>query len=284
MKKVIPMRTRVRSVLGGAGLIAIVALGLAACGQTPASPSGGRTGPAPSRPAPASTHAAVPTTPAAPSEATRLAAFFAAAEQADGQLHHAAALVNGGIGTTSMRFTPATLAAVRAVGLAPVASAIPAGLPAGLLRAALVVYGDLSSRTWALNGVREYGFSGRALPIGGPEAKSVLRGLRNGAPAAARFGGDLAAAHTLAQQSPLVTAAAPDSRAAAELALRLQSIGLQNGCSDQFGGYAPTSLEPVIWQPSTDQHSGRYEGTINQVRFQANYTAQHGWQIIIYAC
>jgi hypothetical protein len=183
-----------------------------------------------------------------------------------------------------MRFTPATIAAVRGIELAPVASALPAGLPTEMLREVLVVYGDLASRTDAFNGVLMYGSSGRELPIGGPEAQSVLGGLHNGAPAAARFDGDLAATRTLAQQTPPVTIAAPDSRAALELALRLQAISLRNSCSEDFGGYAPTSLEPIIWQPSTDQHSSHYEGLIGGVRFSADHTVQHGWTIIIYAC
>jgi hypothetical protein len=242
---------------------------------------GGGTTPAPSRPAPASTST---TAPPAPSAATQLAAFFAAAQHADSQLHHAAALVNGDIAATSMRFTPATTAAMRGIELAPVASALPAGLPTEMLREVLVVYGDLASRTDALNGVRAYGSSGRELPIGSLEAQSVLRGLRNAAPAAARFNGDLAAARILAQQTPLVIIAAPDSRAALELALRLQSISLRNSCDEDFGGYAPTSLETIVWQPSTDQHSSHYQGLIGGIRFAADYTVQHGWKINIYAC
>ncbi len=183
-----------------------------------------------------------------------------------------------------MRFTPATIAAVRGIELAPVASALPAGLPTEMLREVLVVYGDLASRHGAFNGVRVYGSSGRELPIGGPEAQSVLRGLRNGAPAAARFNGDLAAARALAQRTPRVTIAAPDSRAALELALRLQSLSLRNHCSEDFGGYAPTSLEPIVWQPGTGQHSSHYEGLAGGIRFTADYTVQHGWKIIIYAC
>jgi len=183
-----------------------------------------------------------------------------------------------------MRFTPATIAAVRGIELAPVASALPAGLPTDMLREVLVVYGDLASRADALNGVLAYGFSGRQLPIGGPEAQSVLRGLRNAAPAAARFNGDLAAVRTLAQQTPKVTVAAPDSRAALELALRVQSISLRDSCDEEFGGYAPTSLEAIIWQPGTDQHSSHYQGSIGGIRFTAGYTVQHGWKILIYAC
>jgi hypothetical protein len=271
-----------------------VAVGLAAgCGTAAppggSSPSGGRaatsapgggTNPASSRPAPASTS----TTPAAPSVAPQLAAFFAAAEQADSQLRHAAALVNGDIKATSMRFAPATIAAVDGIQLTPVASALPAGLPTGMLRDVLLVYGDLASRSGGFNGVRIYGSSGRELPIDSPDARSVLRGLRNGAPAAASFSGDLAAARTLAQRTSPVTVVPPDSRAALELALRLQSIRLRNGCSEEFGGFAPRNLEPVVWQPSADQHSSHYEGLAGGIRFTADYTVKRGWTIIINAC
>ena len=133
-----------------------LAVGLAAgCGST-ASPGasstpGSGTNPAPSRPAPTSPST---TAPPASSAATQLAAFFAAAEHTDSQLRHAAALINGDIGATSMRFTPATIAAVRGIELAPAASALPAGLPTEMLRGVLVVYGDLASRTDAYNGVQ----------------------------------------------------------------------------------------------------------------------------------
>jgi len=263
-----------------------LAVGLATgCGSTAppgaSSTPGSGTNPAPSRPAPTSPST---TAPPASSAATQLAAFFAAARHADSQIRHAADLINSDITATSMRFTPATIAAVRGIELAPVASALPAGLPTGMLRNVLVVYGDLTSRTGAFNGVKMYGTSGRELPIGGPEAQSVLRGLRNGAPAAAGFNGDLAAACTRAQHTPRVTIAAPGSRAALELALRLQSISLRNNCSEDFGGYAPASLETITWQPRTDQHSSHYEGLIGGIRFSAGYTVQHGWTINIYAC
>jgi hypothetical protein len=86
---------------------------------------------------------------------------------------------------------------------------------------------------------------------------------------------------TLAQQTPPVTVAA---RAAAELALRLHFRSLGNTCSEMFGGWAPTSLGTVVWEPGTDQHPGHYERTISGIRFQADYSAEHGWEIIIYAC
>jgi hypothetical protein len=289
MKKAIAMHAWFRSVPRVAGVIAVIALSLTACGRATTQTPGGGTSTAPSQPAQASTHATAPasthaTVPATPSAATQLAAFFAAAARTDSQLRHAAALINGDIGARSIRFTPATIAAVRGIDLAPAAAALPAGLPAEMLREVLVAYGDLASRRGAFGGVDIYGFSGHALPIGGMEAQSVLRGLRNGAPAAARFNGDLAAARALAQRTPTVNVAAPDSRAALELALRLQAIGNRNSCSMMFGGYAPTSLAPIVWQPGTGQHASHYEGSLGGVRFTADYTVQRGWKIIIYAC
>lgn len=273
-----------RAIARQAGLITIIALGLAACGQARTPTPGSGTTATSSRPAPTSSATSAHTTTPAPSAADQLAAFITSAEHADSQLHHAAALVNGDIGTTSMRFTPTTLAAIQALDNTPAARAIPAGLPDELLREVLAVYGDLSSRAAAFSGVERYGSSGRELPIGGQDAKNVLRGLHNGAPAAARFDADLVAVRSLAQQTPPLTLAAPDSRAAAELALRLNSIDKHNNCSDEFGGYAPAQLETVIWQPGNDQHSHHYEGTISGIRFQADYTAAHGWQININAC
>jgi hypothetical protein len=272
-----------RRAVWGIGLVTVITVSMAACGHATTPQPGGSS--ASSRSAPSSSASSLPATTApAPSAAGQLAAFIAAAEQADSQLRQAAALVNGDIGTTSMRFTPTTLAAVHALGTTQAARAIPAGLPAELLRTVLVVYGDLSSRTAAFGGVRAFGYSGRKLPIGGPDAKDVLRGLRNGAPAAARFGADLAALRALAQQTPPVTVAALDSRAAAERALRLDSIDKRNSCSYEFGGYAPTQLETVSWHPASDQHSHHYEGTISGIRFQADYTVALGWQINIFAC
>lgn len=127
------------------------------------------------------------------------------------------------------------------------------------------------------------GSSGSELPIGGRDAQDILRGLRNGSSAAASFDGDLTAVRSLAERTPPVTTAPPDSRAAAELALRLESVDKHNFCSAEFGGWVPTALESVSLQPATD-YSTHYEGTIAGGRFQADYTKAGGWAIIIYAC
>lgn len=272
------MRASIRRALPGAGLIAVLTLALGACGHAAAPTSGGKTPSPSSRPAPSTRSTPLP----APSADNQLSAFSVAAGLADGRLQHAAALVNGDIGATSMRFKPATVAAVREVDIAPVARTIPAGLPAELLRRVLVVYGDLASRSAAFGGVRVIGSSGRTLPMDSQDATDVLRGLRNGAPAAASFDADLAAVHALARQMPPVAIASPHSRAAAELALRLNSIALRNFCSYEFGGWVPESLEPIVWKPS--HHPAHYEGTISGIEFEADYTVGHGWQIGIHAC
>jgi hypothetical protein len=272
-----------RALVWRASLTAIITLSLAACGQAATSTHGGTAGTS-SRPTSGASATPGGTTPAAPSAAADLAPFIAAAGQADSRLHHAAALVNGDIGAASMRFTPATVAAIHALGNAAVAHAIPAGLSADLLREVLAVYGDLSSRTAAFGGVLRYGYSGRELPTGGQDAKNVLRGLHNGAPAAARFDADLAAVRSGAQQAPPLALVGPDTRAAAELALRLHSTDKRNFCSEEFGGFAPAQLETVIWYPADDRHTHHYEGTISGISFQADYTAAPGWEINILAC
>lgn len=271
-----------RALVRRAGLVTMIALGLAACGHATTPPQGGGTSGTPSPPAATSSPSAGVTSPPAPSATAQLAPFISAAEQADSQLHHAAALVNAEIGATSMRFSPATLAAVHALSDSAAGRAIPAGMPVELLRSVLTVYGDLSARTGAFGGVRLYGYGGHELPIGGQDAKSVLRGLHNGAPVAARFDADLATVRSLAQQTPPLTVAPPVSRPAAELALRVNSIDKHNFCSELFGGYAPTQLETVTW--TTDQPSQHYQGTIGGTAFQADYTAAHGWLININAC
>ena len=53
--------------------------------------------------------------------------------------------------------------------------------------------------------------------------------------------------------------------------------GSQSGID---GGYRV--VVPFGFAPHADPT--RYAGTINGIRFQASYAAQHTWEIIIYAC
>ena len=287
------MFTRKRRLAVAAATTAVLVAGLAGCGSTVA-PGTGRTAtspaPAPTSaatsPAPATTSPAPAISSPAPpraSAADQLVGFFAAAQLADARLKHAAVLVNEGIGTTSIRFSPAALAAVNALDMTPVAHAIPAGLSAELLRRVLLAYSDLESRTMSLVRVSEYAHYPSPLPMSGQEGSYIYGCLRNGAPAAARFGGDLASVRALAQATQPVTVARPDSRPAAELAARIAFInGTNSGCAS-CGGAVFTSLTPVIWHPTYVSGVGHSDGTIGGIRFTAHYGAQ-GWQVQIWAC
>ena len=221
-----------------------------------------------------------------PSEAGRLAAFFAAAARLDSRLHHAAALINGGVGATGISVRPATLAAVRGLTPAPVARAIPAGLPRPMLRSALLVYSDLESRVDSLRFLALAG-SPTVVPRGGATGRTLLRCLANGAPAAARYDGDVAALRARAQAAPSLASAPPQSRAAGELALRIRVIQLANlGCGS-CGGRVFTTLLPITWHPKKEiaPGSGSYSnGTIGGISFLAAYRPGHGWSVLIYAC
>lgn len=268
-------------------MTAILAAGLAGCGSTVApGAGGGASSPAAATtpPAPAITSPGqAPTQPHA-SAASQLAGFLAAAGLADAQLRHAAALVNEGIGASSMSFSPATLAAVKALDPAPVARAIPAGLPPELLRRVVLAYSDLESRTASLRGILQSGYASGRLPISSQDGSYIQRCLGNGAPAAARFAADLAAVRSLAEATPPVTVAAPDSRAAAEVAVQITFINVGNSGCDSCGGGVLTTLPRIVWQRQYEPE-GRYsDGTVNGLRFNASYHPGTGWQVQLWAC
>lgn len=288
MKRVIPMRAFSRQAISMVGALVVATVGLTACGHpTTSQPTGARTptsAPAPSSEPSTSAGATspAPSAPSAPSAAGQLAGFVAAAQRADAQIRRAAVLINAGIGRTSMQFPKATLDAIRGIDIASAAQAIPAGLPPDLLRDVMTVYGDLSSRSASLHGVWLYDYAGTKIPIGGPDAKGILRCLGNGAPAARRFGTDLDAMLTLARQIPPLTLAGPRSRAAAEVTVRVTLITRADFCSYECGGYAPTQLASLTWNPAT--RPGHYDGTIAGTGFWADYHPGHGWVADINAC
>ncbi len=252
----------------------ILAAGLAACGSARAPAS---SGPAPPTvTSPATTPAPTRSTPAAPSAADQLAGFFSAAGALDSQLKHAAALVNAGVGKTSMSFPPITRAVVSALSTKEAARTIPAGLPAELLRQTLLVYGGLESRMTSLRGVSMFGDES-PLKLSSQDGEYVYRCLGNGAPAAARFTTDLAALRAAALAAAPITLSAPGSRAAADLALRIQAINLHNSGCMECGGFVATTLAPVVW---TSQSGG----TVNGIQFQVIYHAGAGWEARIWAC
>jgi hypothetical protein len=123
-----------------------------------------------------------------------------------------------------------------------------------------------------------------AMPSSTFDAKYLYRCMGNGAPAAARFGADLASARALAGQTPKVTAPAPDSRQAAELALRINLIGLANSGCMSCGGYIFPTLAHIVWQPKNESGVGHSDGYINGIQFTATYHAGRGWDAVIWAC
>ena len=280
------MRTVKRRSLAVAIVIAVLGTGLAACGHTEAPGAGGA--PASTASSPAATHspAVTPTPSITPtptptravppraSSAGQLAAFFAAAQVADAQLRHAATLVNQGVGKTSLNFSPEALAAVGALDPSPAARAIPAGLPPELLRRVLLVYSDLVSRHIALVRIWEFR-SEYPLSMSTFDGKYLYRCMGNGAPAAAR---------TLAGQTPPVTPPAPDSRQAAELALRIHQIEHRNSGCMECGGYVFTALSPIVWHREYSPDSGRSDGYIDGIRFRVDYHPGQGWSAMTWAC
>jgi hypothetical protein len=270
-----------------ATVIAVLAASVASCGHAIAPVTGGTPSNSATPPVPAPTPTAAPTparsTPPHASAAAQLAGFFAAAEVADSRLKHAAALVNGGVGKTTLSLSPAALAALKALDTTAAAAAIPAGLPPELLRRTLLVYSDLVSRSIPLGRLWEFR-SEYPMPLDSQDGKYLYGCLGNGAPAAARFGADLAAARALAAQTLPVTPPAPDSRPAAELALRIYQIGHRNSGCMECGGYVFTTLSQIVWQPEDEPGVGHSDGYIDGIRFRVTYHAGHGWDVMIWAC
>jgi hypothetical protein len=280
------------------GLVFILTLSMAACAADKppngAGPGSGHTVAPAASPAPAQS-ASPPAAPGARTAAQDLAAFFSAARQTDTRLRAAAAMVNGSITTNAMRISQATADAVRAADPQPVAAAIPAGLDSALLQQALLVYSELDSRYMAMYhlpvGVIASSGSGLASP---GTYQYLMRCLGNGAAAASRFAADLAALQKTAGAAPAVTIAAPDSRAAAELALRIIDIRVANGGCASCGGQLATTLAPVTWgwqgtwsemgtwsDGSTAAPDGTIRGTIP---FHVSYQPGKGWYAQEYVC
>jgi len=276
------MLTRTRRLAISVAMTAVLLTSLAACGHTTASGPGGASPSSPPPATAASPGASATTSPPRASAADQLTGFFTAAAAADARLKHVASLVNSGIGSTTMSFPPATLAALNELDTTAAARAIPGGMPAELLRRVLLVYSDLESRTCAFNGILRQPHI--TVPVNSEEGREILSCLRNGAPAAARFGADLAAVRSLARATQPLVAAAPDSRAAAEVGIRVAAINSVNSGCESCGGFVSTSLWPISWRPENDPAAGRSDGTINGVPFRADYQAGHGWQVVLWAC
>jgi hypothetical protein len=255
------------------GLIALVGAG---CTSTPASGPQGTGSTSTMTPTP-STSTTRPL-----SALDNLAPFFSASAHVDANLKAAASAVNGGIRSDRIVFDQATVGAVEAANPAAAANAIPAGMTPALLQSVLVVYNDLVSRRAAFNGVKVGSFTPTAF-----DYTYNRQCLHNGAAAAAQYATDVAAARSLAATLPHFTVAPGDSRAAAEVAVRIMWIGGgNNGCAN-CGGYIIKDLVPITWYPTRVTPPGSptpADGTIDTIPFSGTYVPGKGWDVVLQAC
>lgn len=213
------------------------------------------------------------------SAAEALWTFFAAAEASDRKLAAAAVAINSGINGDVLTVDQAMVDQLHAGQPTAVAAAIPGGLDPAVEQAALLVYSDLSSRYMSMDNecVWQAGtFKISELP---PDC-FVL-----GHAAAVRTAADIAAAQSAAAGSTF-TAAAPDSHAVAEVALRVLYIATHNGGCGATGGYIATERIPIDWnaEPSGDPALASLDGHIGGAGFRASYSADTGWTVDINAC
>lgn len=247
---------------------------------TPGSQDQLPTGPSPTTTGQATaTSTATPTT-SRPSAVEGLAAFLSAAASLDEQLHDAAAAINAA-GPPWAGVGPEVVRLVTTADLAPVARAIPPGLPHDLQQSVILVYSDLSSRRHALT-------SFESTPLAPPHdsTEGLLRELGKGHAAAARFDADLAATRALAAQTPPITAVPKDSRLVAEVLLRVQYVDIGNGGCDSRGGLVVTELPEigwgaVAWNPDGDGTIGRGDAAID---FTADLRPDGTWDVQVMAC
>lgn len=228
-----------------------------------------------------------------------LTAFIDAAREVDTRLHAATPLVNASIQTDAVVVDERTATAVKAIDISAVASTIPAGMPAELMRQVLTVYSDLVSRTLAMSGFRyadrTYSRISSEGAMGPAEGEEMVQCLANGSPAAQRFEADLAAVVTTAGSTPPLPALDPTSLAYPELEARLQEIVARNGGCGACGGHVATRSSSIVWDdpaPSATTRNGTIvyvpdeTGTHEDwgISFTATYAPGEGWTVDIHAC
>lgn len=226
-----------------------------------------------------------PATTIGPTASDDLAPFFSAAVELDGALKRAAAAINGSITRTEYVVDRRTVDLVQETRrqIDVVEAAIPAGLEPELLRATLLVFSDLVSRSYAMSPWDWPPPPGQeTVPLG---EGYVLSCLGRGSAAAARYPSDLAALQVLAPSAPPVAAVAPDSDAARDLAVRTAAIVNANSCCEGCGGTVVTRLAEITYRddPLVDPQTGdRTDGYINGAPFQVDYSDQAGWTAAIF--
>jgi hypothetical protein len=218
----------------------------------------------------------------APTAADSLAMFFAAARADDARIRDTARIINSEIGPTSVSFSRATINTVKASAPHRTARAIPAGMDADLLRTTMIVYSDLASRAAAFNQVVD--FASEVRPRTDPAVARFLDALRRGSLVARAYPADLAAARALAVTKPPIVAAGSQSRAAAELAIRIELVKVANNGCNSSGVPALRYLPRIDWATSTTAADDRLDGSIRGIAFQTAYTADNGWTVGLRAC
>jgi hypothetical protein len=248
--------------------------GVATASATPtASPS----------PSPADPSSSEPSNTATPGAASAAVdGFLARATMADQALRAASARINAAMTTTEVTYDQRTSDLLESAAPERIAATLPPGMPDTLQKAALLVYSDLVSRWAAMSGSCDHGV--------GTFPRADFEGcFAQGASAADRFAGDLAALTALAAKTPEFTVVAPDSRPAEELAVRVRYISLGNlGCASK-GGYVATDAIPIRWQTNPDQAGGPdWQGTVGPpgagIPFRGTFDPAFGWQIDLLAC
>jgi hypothetical protein len=210
-----------------------------------------------------------------PSASDALGRFLSAATRLDKQLRLAASSINAA-GPPWTAVSPRIADLVTAAELRPVAHAIPAGLPSDLRSAVILTYSDLSSRRHALS---SFAFAGA---LEGRTSDDLLRELRNGHPAAARFDRDLAATRALASESASIAAVPKSARQTAETLLLIQYVETANGGCDSRGGTVLTEMPSIVWRHE-DSEPHR-DGTIGGVGFAADLDSSDEWHVSLFAC
>jgi hypothetical protein len=158
--------------------------------------------------------------------------------------------------------------------------AIPAGLDAGLLRPAILVYSDLDARDSTL---REYN-NAIVVPLSDPDGARAfaLATLKESDQLAGRFPGDLARLRSAAAAHKPVTVQPHSSLAGAELAVRLRGLYNRNWCGDGSGGQVLTKLDELSW--TRRPRNGRAEGLMfGDTPFTATLTKGR-WEVNIEPC
>jgi hypothetical protein len=275
---------------GPTGVVAVMVSGCLVAGVVMTGCGGGSTSSSStvtSRPRTSTTQttAESTTTTTGPSAANDLAAYFAAASAVDESLKAAAAAANGAIGTEQITVSQATIDAINAANPSAAATKIPPGLPLDVLQRVILVQSDLYSRFYAFRGfamsVTQPGQT-EVVPVSDQRATYTLECLKNGSGPARSFATDLAAARAAAAQVPPVPVTDPSSRAAADLAVRLQYVELANSGCMNCGGARFTTLK-VTWHPINV--GGEYgDGDADTIPFSAHYTPGSGWTVQIDAC